>query len=474
MKRSLVIFLALCLLFILLPDISSAVVTVTATPGSVSVGQTVTVTGTQTFWSAGPLCNLVANYGDGTPTVIIGGCSSTGPGISCGGVGTHTYTSAGSFTVTLTSQTVAAASCTPGFILGPNPVTTIVSVSSAALSVSAIPSQISIPQGQSSSTGIQYQFRATSPVNVRASSSSGTFTGPTGTLSTNNTPVSATITNGFGSAVETIVVPIGLIERVLQTGQNRFSYSRTFGVSGTDIGTVNVNFVITTESAASLGIKKIDLYFEDRRPEITIEKGRKGLKAFADISYAGTGLFEGYWEVDGRIISRVFQQLSFGGLLKLTTPDIPELPTFDPGTHRVQFVITRPTQPLQTPTIIYFVNLDRFKPMLTPVGLLSPQDRATFAYAPQKFEWQRPSNVSVFLIQYGDKLESKALFSAYTRDAFYVLPENVLKESFNAGQRYYWKVIGFDDENNIIGESAVQSFMFTGGKTSEKTGAKTK
>jgi hypothetical protein len=311
-------------------------------------------------------------------------------------------------------------------------------------------------------------------VNVRASSSSGTFTGPTGTLSTNNTPVSATITNGFGSAVETIVVPIGLIERVLQTGQNRFSYSRTFGVSGTDIGTVNVNFVITTESAASLGIKKIDLYFEDRRPEITIEKGRKGLKAFADISYTGTGLFEGYWEVDGRIISRVFQQLSFGGLLKLTTPDIPELPTFDPGTHRVQFVITRPTQPLQTPTIIYFVNLDRFKPMLTPVGLLSPQDGSTLAYAPQKFEWQRPSNVSVFLIQYGDKLESKALFSAYTRDAFYVLPENVLKKSFNAGQRYYWKVISFDDENNIIGESAVRSFMFTGGKISEKTGAKTK
>lgn len=211
---------------------------------------------------------------------------------------------------------------------------------------------------------------------------------------------------------------------------------------------------------ADLSIKKIDLYFENRRPEITIEKGLKSLKAFADISYSGSGLLEGYWEVDGRVISRVFQQLSFGGLLKLQTPEIPELPTFDPGTHRIRFVITRPVQYISLPMIIYFVNLDRFKPAISAIGVFSPQNRAVIEYESQKFEWQRPANATIFLVQYGDKLESKTIFSAYTRDAFYVIPETVLKESFKIGERYYWKVISFDAENIIIGESAVYSFTF--------------
>ena len=398
------------------------------------------------------------NYGDGTGTVTIGTCSGS---LFCNTSASHTYASPGTFTIALSSlAAVGGGPCLD--LAAPTTATTTVTVSGGAISLSTIPSQANIPQGQSSSTGIQYQFRAATPMNARATSSSGTFIGRNGTvLSTNNTTVSATVASGFGSATETIVVPAGLIERVLQTGQTRFTYRRVFGISGSPIGTANIDFIITTEASASLGIKKIDLYFENRRPEITIEKGHKGLKAFADISYVGSGLFEGYWEVDGRVISRVFQQLSFGGLLKLQTPEIPELPTFDPGTHRIRFVILRPTQPVPTPAIIYFVNLDRFKPALSAIGILSLQDRASVGYGPQKFEWQRPANTSVFLVQYGDKLESKAIFSAYTREAFYVLPEDVLKASFKAGERYYWKVIGFDDENNIIGESAVYSFTFT-------------
>lgn len=455
MKRSLIIFLFLYIFLVLSPNASFAV-TITAAPGTAIVGQSVTINANATIGvGAGASCNLNVNYGDGTATSSIGSCP---PSQTCSFSNSHAYTSPGSYTITISTGTAAGGPCPA--LVPPATATTMVSVTT--LSVSTVPSQANIPQGQSSSTGIQYQFRSTPPTNTRATSSSGTFIGRNGSvLSTNNTTVSASVAGGFGSATETIVVPAGLIERVLQTGQGRFTYRRVFSVAGAAIGTANVDFVITTDSAASLGIKKIDLYFENRRPEITIEKGHKGLKAFADISYIGSGLFEGYWEVDGRVISRVFQQLSFGGLLKLQTPEIPELPTFDPGTHRIRFVILRPTQPVPTPAIIYFVNLDRFKPALSAIGILLPQDRASVGYGPLKFEWQRPANTSVFLVQYGDKLESKAIFSAYTRDAFYVLPEDVLKANFKAGERYYWKVIGFDEENNIIGESAVYSFTFT-------------
>lgn len=338
-------------------------------------------------------------------------------------------------------------------------------VLSAAVSTTASANRI--PRGQQSVVSVRYNL--TGIVGTSATSAQGVFrvgsaAGPV-TVGTVNRPiiVNGTSTSGTssGSSTESVDIPISVLEQVIARGTTRFYYERTFVSSlGSPTGVARVDFQIISESTADLFIKNIDLYFENRRPEVTIERGHKGLKTFADISYAGTGLFEGYWEVDGRVISRVFQQLSFGGLLKLQTPDIPELPTFDPGTHRIRFVVTRPTQPLLTPVVIYFVNLEHFKPALSTIGILSPQDKASIGYGPQKFEWQRPANAEVFLVQYGDKLESKAIFSAYTRDAFYALPDAALKTNFKAGERYYWKVIGFDDANVIIGESPVQSLIF--------------
>lgn len=344
---------------------------------------------------------------------------------------------------------------------------TWVSISSAAVSTTASANRI--PRGQRNVVSVTYRFTSvpgtsvTSPQGLfRVASAAGPVTlGTVNTRITARTQIPLNFVTGSGRTTELIDIPLGLLEQVIARGTTRFYFERSFtAAAGAGVGTARVDFQIISESAADLSIKKIDLYFENRRPEATIEKGHKGLKAFADISYTGSGLFEGYWEVDGRVISRVYRQLSFGGFLKLQTPEIPELPTFDPGTHRIRFVITRPVQNMPTPVIIYFVNLDRFKPALYVIGIRSPQDGAVVEYGPQKFEWQRPGNTAVFLVQYGDQLESKAIFSAYTRDAFYVLPDAVLKTNFKVGERYYWKVIGFDEENTIIGESTVQTFTF--------------
>ncbi len=336
-------------------------------------------------------------------------------------------------------------------------------MSVAAVNVTA--SATRIPRGQPNTVFITYSFTAvpgTSTISTQGLFRVNTAAGPV-TIGTVNRPVTVGITSGRGSATESLDISLHIMEQVMARGTTKFYYERSFpGATGTfgNSGIARVNFQIVSESMADLTIRKIDLYFENMRPEVTVERGHKGLKAFADISYTGNGLFEGYWEVDGRVISRVFQQLTFGGLLKLQTPDIPELPTFDPGTHRIRFVITRPTQGLPTPVIIYFVNLDRFKPAIAAIGVVSPQDGALIELGSQRFEWQRPAHAVVFLVQYGDKLESKTIFSAYTRDTFYVIPENILRANFKMGERYYWKVIGFDDENAVVGESSVGSFIY--------------
>jgi len=336
-------------------------------------------------------------------------------------------------------------------------------MSVGAVSVTA--SATRIPRGQPTMVSITYSFTAvpgTSTTSTQGSFRVSTAAGPV-TIAIVNRPMTVGITSGRGIATESVDISLNTMEQVMARGTTRFYYERSFpGASGTfdNSAVARINFQIVSDSMTDLSIRKVDLYFENMRPEVTVERGHKGLKAFADISYAGSGLFEGYWEVDGRVISRVFQQLTFGGLLKLQTPDIPELPTFDPGTHRIRFVITRPAQGLPIPVIIYFVNLDRFKPAIAAIGVVSPQDDTLIEYGLQRFEWQRPANAVVFLVQFGDKLESKTTFSAYTRDAFYVIPGNILRANFKVGERYYWKVIGFDDENAVVGESAVRSFIF--------------
>jgi hypothetical protein len=329
-----------------------------------------------------------------------------------------------------------------------------------AVSMSA--SATKIPRGQHSLVTISYQVSGASLSTVTSPLGFFRMVTPSGvvTLGTAGTPLSIPIAAGNGSATETIDIPISVIQGAISRRSTQFYFERSFVLTPV-AGPVpyRVNFEITSEATSDLIINTMNLYFENRRPEVTIEKGYRGLKAYADIGYAGSGLFEGYWEVDGRVLSRVFESLTFGGVLHLQTPEIPELPTFDPGSHRLRFVVTRPVQPIAIPTAIYFVDLNLFKPAYLSVILGAPEDGSSVALESPKFEWHRPGAASMFLVQFGDKLDAKAVFSAYTKDVSYVLPPSVVKDSFSSGQQYFWKVIAFDGENNIIGESRAQSFV---------------
>lgn len=266
------------------------------------------------------------------------------------------------------------------------------------------------------------------------------------------------IQNGSGRASEVINIPVRVIERALQRGANRFTYVRIF--TGPNINLyAAVSFSITTEAGADFGVRRIELYFENRRAEITVERNYPNLRAYADIKFVGSGLFQGYWEVDGRVLSHATQHFTFGKSVTLQSPLIPPLPTFDTGTHIVRFVITNPAVEIPLPEILYFVTPDEHKKTIG-IRLITPENDSAPAYSSLRFEWERLSKTTLFLIQYFDKPDSMPVFSAYTRDASYMLPEPVLKTIFSPGQKYYWQVKGFDAENNVIAESQVRCFSF--------------
>lgn len=258
-----------------------------------------------------------------------------------------------------------------------------------------------------------------------------------------------------------IIIPVRVLERALQRGSNRIAHVRTF--SGPDINLIaTVNLFVTTEAAAGFEIKRIEVYFENRRAEITVERNYPDLRAYADIRFVGSGLLQGLWEVDGRVLTTVNQHLTFGRSVTLETPQIPPLPTFDTGTHIVRFVITNPATQLPLPSLLYFVTPAEFRGSPVSLKLILPENDSQLGYSPQTFKWEGLNKTALFLIQFFDNTDAKPVFSAYTRDSSYVLPDIVLKSIFSPGLKYYWKVKGFDADSNVIGESAVWSFSFKG------------
>ena len=215
----------------------------------------------------------------------------------------------------------------------------------------------------------------------------------------------------------------------------------------------------TAEARAAFDIQRIELYFENMRADITIQRDYSDLKAFADIKFAGSGLLQGYWEVDGRILSHVNQHLVFRQSITLQTPQIPPLPTFDTGTHIVKFVITNPSKGVILPSILYFVTAGEFKGSPIVIKLISPADKSLLEYASVKFEWEKLNTKSTYIIQFYENPESKPVFSLCINDSSFDLPESVLKRIFSPGRKYYWKVKGCG-AGDSIGESQIREFTF--------------
>ena len=227
------------------------------------------------------------------------------------------------------------------------------------LSVLTVPSSFSIPRGESSALNVNYQFTGAAITNANLSSPSGMFMVGNTTVEVRATFLTVNVRNGSGMGSENISIPVRVLEEAMKRGSTSFLYKRTFSSpDGGIILNTTVNFTITTEAGATFEIRRIDLYFENRRPEITIPRNYSNLRAYADIRFVGSGLFQGFWEVDGRMLSRIDRHLLYGSSVTLETPEIPPLPTFDPGYHSVKLIITNPVVGIPLKEILFFVTTD--------------------------------------------------------------------------------------------------------------------
>jgi len=214
-------------------------------------------------------------------------------------------------------------------------------------------------------------------------------------------------------------------------------------------------------ASTSLEITRVELYFENHQDEITIEKNFLKLKAYALVQSTGSGLLQGYWMVDNQILSQISQHVTADETIILETPEVPPLPTFNPGTHQVRFEITSPSTTIPLPKALYFVTSAESRGASMNIVLKSPTKNSINKYQALTFEWEALNESQIYLIEfYNRKKGASPIFSANTRKSAYTLDDRRLSKICQIGTTYYWKVKGFDKRKTIIGESDLWRFSF--------------
>lgn len=430
-------------------------------PNPAVVNQPVTVTVTQRYAetpNASEACNLSLMYGDEVgvelPASVRIECNLRNP---CVLTATHRYALTGTYTVR------ARSFCPLSSPLGdPSPAIQLSVLATPAPAggtvVRVSPASFAVPRGRTSAYPSTWSVTGASAGAVSATSPGGEFLADGASLGRGGGALTVALAGGAGSATETISVPVAVVERALERGASRFEYVRVFSV-GAATARAAAALTVASATTAEFALRRVSLFFGDRRASVSVRRGEAGLTATAEVSTYGSGLLQGHWEVDGRVLAPpVTRQLSAAETARFTSP---ELPTYDPVTHAVRFVVTSPAPDGSLPTIAYQVRPSDALPTPSALKLLAPEDAAALPYGPASFRWEAAPGTSVYLVQFLGAEGEEPLFSALTRAAEYRLPELLFRETFRAGARYRWRVTGYGDGEAATAESPGRAFSFS-------------
>jgi hypothetical protein len=322
-----------------------------------------------------------------------------------------------------------------------------------AVRVRTEPPSLTVPRSGGTQQ-IGYHFSCSGPCNLPVNSGPGFFVAAGETVETTGAALQGSIQNGSGRLQETITLSAPLIEKVLSRKTNQFLFQRVFNGSLTALVSIQI-----AAPVSGLDIRYLNLYFDNRRPEITVDRNAPGLLAYADIGFQGSGLLQGYWTVDGRVLGYVNRFLNSGQTITLKSPEIPALPTFDIGTHQVQLVLTAPVLRETLPKAVYFVSSREHREAPT-ILLGAPENKAELHYSPFGFEWKPLPGIDSYLLEAFAEGEERPVFSAYAKGPFYAVPPPGLG-LFAPGGTYRWRVRGFNAENRPVARSAWSHFSFS-------------
>ena len=231
----------------------------------------------------------------------------------------------------------------------------------AVTGVSATPASENVAIARSTSIPVNWSVTTNTAGSVTLSSSQGVFRTTGGTvLGTVAVPLTRVASGPTTATIqEAVLVPADIVVRASKEGNDRILYQRTFtdGVSST--GQISLNIV--TSGAASFGISALTLNFGEDRALYIAKRGEE-LVAQSEISFTGTGLLKGAWEIAGpqpnpnkpawRTLATV--NLALTGVESAALKS-PPLPTDVHGVFLVRLRLDSPSMGTALPVIRYSV-----------------------------------------------------------------------------------------------------------------------
>lgn len=283
---------------------------------------------------------------------------------------------------------------------------------------SAQPMSITIPLGQPTTMTVTWMVTSFSLItpnpNATLTSSSGQFVVPSvgplivGTVNTTVSGVGTGLPSGASRAIitEVVTVPAEISLKVLRSGASSLEYRRTFSDGSAVTGTFAVNILIGGSGAAGFGISRMALAFDDGAV-VRIVPAKSRLSAAAEVSYNGSGMLSGYWEVadpgstSGTPIFRPLQSVShgLGGSERKKVPS-PDLPTGNLGLYMVRLRVTAPVPGFEPPVLYYYVGEPKPGTPLAfmPMTVMSPPNQA-YVDSATPFSWQPVKGARAYKIE---------------------------------------------------------------------------
>lgn len=280
------------------------------------------------------------------------------------------------------------------------------------------PASITIPLGQPTTITVTWVVNSTpAPASAYSvTSQSGQFLAPgkgNALLATVNTVLASAVNlpvgfTGSGTAIitETVAVPAEVSVRANKLGANQIVYSRSFSDGSVTTGTLQANILVGGSGLAQFGVARVALSFDDGAV-VRVVPAKSALSAAAEVSYVGSGVLRGYWEIadpgssSGTPFFRVLQSISQGvGGMERATLKSPALPTEIMGLHIVRLRLTEPAPAFDPPVLYYYVG--EAKPgtpfSFTPMTVLNPPEQA-YLDARTQFSWLPVKDARVYKIE---------------------------------------------------------------------------
>ncbi len=370
----------------------------------------------------------------------------------------------------------------------------------AAISGSAQPASITIPLAQPIAMTVTW-FVTTSSApapSFTMSSSSGQFfaPGPGIVLGTVNTTLSSVVTGPVGVSATTIItevvtVPQEVSVMAIRAGVSTLVFRRTF-TDGVAPGPLSANMMIGGSGSAGFAISRMALAFDDGAV-VRIVPQKSRLRAAADVSYSGSGMLSGYWEIAEPASTSgtpIFRQLlsvaqGIGGSerAKVTSPD---LPTEIMGLYMARLRVTAPPPGFDPPVLYYYVGEP--KPgtpfAFMPMTVMNPPNQAYVDSATQ-FSWQPVKGARAYKIEIfantematnnlpelgGDSVtgDPQLILRALSRPpmAGMLVTGNQTQTTLSASTRaklqqqhsYFWRIQAIGADGVMVGEAQVREF----------------